>query len=373
MGLCVCTTHSEIHLAYANMDSDTRYRVSMDSGNINAANTRWKTYQDPLNPLRREGYHGDCQFPQITAGGLQDSLEHGRDLYAVYGLRLGLTLNTVRFRVTNNVITSQVAGAVVRGMFPHGSPPPVELRVQYADSDSLEPSYTCPAAGDTRRNTTASRTWMDHLEASRELFARLDAMSDVNPTDPGWHNSLDHYFDSFTSRMCHGMPLPCSVSGSKRCVSREDVDQVLRWGQWEYSFLYRDAPQSLDYARMRMGVFLAELVGHLSLPGNVKYRHNVGHDGSISLLLSALQVEEMVWPGLGAEIAVELWHERAGSGGGQSGGGRFVRVLWGGKVMPSSSALGRLDMIPLGVFVEYLTALSGTGASEVMKLCGYEG
>jgi 2-phosphoxylose phosphatase len=62
---------------------------------------------------------GTCQFPQITAGGLEDSWQHGKDLYGVYHDLLGFLPDDsdVTFRVTQNVITSEVAGMVINGMF----------------------------------------------------------------------------------------------------------------------------------------------------------------------------------------------------------------------------------------------------------------
>ena len=41
--------------------------------------------------------------------------------------------------------------------------------------------------------------------------------------------------------------------------------------------------------------------------GSVIYRHNVAHDGSISRLLSILQLDIMVWPGMGSEVVFELY------------------------------------------------------------------
>lgn len=67
------------------------------------------------------GFLGSCQFPQITAGGLDDSWQHGKDLYQVYHDLLGFLPNNaadkVSYRVTQNVITSEVAGMVINGMF----------------------------------------------------------------------------------------------------------------------------------------------------------------------------------------------------------------------------------------------------------------
>lgn len=52
---------------------------------------------------------------------MQDSWQHGKDLYGVYHDLLGFLpddiVGKVTFRVTNNVITSEVAGMIVGGMF----------------------------------------------------------------------------------------------------------------------------------------------------------------------------------------------------------------------------------------------------------------
>lgn len=98
----------------------------------------------------------------------------------------------------------------------------------------------------------------------------------------------------------------------------------------------------------------------------MKYRHNIAHDGSVAPLLGALQVGEMVWPGMGAEVVFELY-----SSLGDSDEKKWVvRVLWGGAVLNSSS-MGRIDMIPVDEFLAYLTGLAGDGASYVLKKCGY--
>jgi len=97
----------------------------------------------------------------------------------------------------------------------------------------------------------------------------------------------------------------------------------------------------------------------------VKYKHNVAHDGSLALLLSILQVDEMVWPGLGAEIVFEIYKNN-----GDGDGKRAVRILWGGEVLRSSyPKLGNVDMLPLDTLLEYFDELVGVGASKVPDLC----
>lgn len=74
--------------------------------------------------------------------------------------------------------------------------------------------------------------------------------------------------------------------------------------------MYRDAHQSNNYSRLHYGAFMLELLAHLKgkLDGSFsrKYTHNVCHDGSISPLLGLLQIDVMVWPGMGSEVIFEM-------------------------------------------------------------------
>lgn len=74
--------------------------------------------------------------------------------------------------------------------------------------------------------------------------------------------------------------------------------------------------------------------------------------------------DDMVWPGMGAEVVFELY--------GESGEGcRYVRALWGGRVLRSSnSGLGEMDMMPLGTLLAYFDGLIGNKAEKVV--CGVQ-
>lgn len=110
------------------------------SGGPGAAEVYRQVQTSGLNPFLAHGWIGTCRFPQITAEGLQDSWQHGADLYSVYRNLLGLLPITsedgtahrakVSYRVTNNMITSQVGGMVISGMWntTHSFPLLVEVR-----------------------------------------------------------------------------------------------------------------------------------------------------------------------------------------------------------------------------------------------------
>ncbi|KAI1631981.1 histidine acid phosphatase family protein [Biscogniauxia mediterranea] len=366
-----------------------------------AARGYWQGYTSPVNPYTPSGWTGTCQFPQITLGGLDDAHTHGRDLYEVYHELLGFLPSRddadewrarVAYRVTQNVITSQVAGMLISGTWATSSSSSslsaaVPLLVQAASIDSLEPQYACAAGDALSAAISAAPTWRAHLDATRGLFHELDAISGVPDDDAGFHVSFDHYYDNLSARQCHAKPLPCRVgTGSGTCVDQRLADAVYRAGQWEYSWVYRDAPASLAASVAAYGVWIAELSAHLR--GRVAgeegpiYFHNVAHDGSVSRVLSILQVDVMVWPGMGSEIVFELYRktadaepeieraDHANARTGPSGSDYYVRVLFSGQVLQSSHpSLGVMDMVPLGTLLAYFDGLVGENASLVVGKC----
>ncbi|GAO15021.1 hypothetical protein UVI_02027540 [Ustilaginoidea virens] len=352
-------------------------------GNAAAAPVFQQGYTSTTNPFVPSGWIGSCKFPQITAGGLDDSWQHGADLYAVYHHLLGFLparnadyKSAVTYRVTNNEITSQVAAMVINGMWSTTDPFP--LLVQAPRVDSLEPQYACEAA-DSLFAAIKSRSnpeWEQHLDLSGGLFRKLDDISSVPSNDEAFHASFDHYYDNLSARQCHAISLPCKLphgGNNTICVSQEAANAVYRMGHWEYSQIYRDHPSSLPASVAAFGVWISELTSHLrdvmSGKSRTIYFHNVAHDGSVSRLLSILQIDEMTWPGLGAEVVFELYQQKAPMP--NSGPtGYYIRVLYGGKVFKSSQPiLGRLDMLPVEVLLDYLDGLVGKEASLIKTKC----
>lgn len=210
------------------------------------------------------------------------------------------------------VITSQVLGALLAGMYPLAELGSYKALVQPSSYDSLEPTYSCPAASTIYNSYTGSNpAYQAHLLAAKSLYKKLDSVSGISsPDTAGWHVSFDHYFDNLSAKLCHQKKLPCSLNDTSICVTQAEANEVFRLGNYEYSYFWRDAPLSIDYSRLHFGAWFVELRAHLegSMNGSdpMLYRHNVAHDGSIAPLLSILQISEMVWPGMGSEVVFEL-------------------------------------------------------------------
>ncbi|KAK9321708.1 histidine phosphatase superfamily [Lipomyces orientalis] len=351
-------------------DVKTFYYGNPKNG-VSVTSIWWKNYQDPSNPMTyyKNGFNSTCQFPQISYAGLEDSAQHGRDLWSVYGDKLKFLPKTfdpttMRFRVTSNVITSQVAGALVRAMYPNLDE--VNVWQQLGSADSLQPGYSCPFADSIRGAYQDTDEWNEHLNMAKDVFSQLDQISGVDPTDDGWHSWFDHYFDNLSSRLCHQLPLPCKISNSSDCISEQLAEQVFRLGDYEYNYIFRQATNSTLYSAARYGAFIAELMSHLKgkvagIESNI-YRHNIAHDGSISPLLGALQINTLRWPGMGSEVIFELWrkefsHEYA------------VRVLYGGMPLVTNTPMGTLDMVPFEDFIAYLESLVGKNGELVYQYC----
>lgn len=77
------------------------------------------------------------------------------------------------------------------------------------------------------------------------------------------------------------------------------------------------------------------------------------HDGSMAALLGVLQIDKPIWPGLASEVVFELWNKKDEQGEKEY----YIRVLFSGKPLVTSTSLGILDMVKLKDFTDYLDSV----------------
>ncbi|OQD89556.1 hypothetical protein PENANT_c002G01407 [Penicillium antarcticum] len=320
-----------------------------------------QTYEDPSNPFT-PGVNGTCQYPQITIGGVQDGYQHGKDLWAVYGKKLGFIPkkpnNRVWFRSSDSALTQASAGAVLRGVWPdyQGALP---LHQMVTSVDTVNEGYSCPAVSSTLSSIKSTSQWTEHLTVTAELRSKLGSM--LGATSSSWQSTFDHFSDNFQARLCNGYELPCSVSNSSACVTKEMAEEVFRAGDWEWNYYWRTNPDVVKYIQVVEGLFIGEIVARLQAvqDGNssLDYSHIFIHDGDIGPILGSLGIEALRWPAMASNIAFEVWETDEKS--------LYARVLYSGQ--PVRSIHGVLDWVPLSGLISILEPYV---PHDIVSLCG---
>ncbi|SPO26984.1 related to acid phosphatase [Ustilago trichophora] len=314
----------------------------------------------PLNPII---WNGTCDQGMLTADGLRDSINHGRDFYSVYGpwgknplLLRGVNTNDVYFRSSNSDRTYQVSGGLIAGMNGHNSPGNFPVHQQPSNMDDIVPNYSCDYANSFRTAEQALPAWSDHLKSKANLFSALNEVVGT-ANSSGWNSWIDHHFDAMASRQCHGHDLPTNPKTGK-AISQDLANQAYNEGHWEYDYIWNSGSGADNYVKYGFGVFMQELSRnfHRFVSGEDRYKlkYYVGHDGTMVRLYKSLGLAgAFQWPALGSEVVFEVYEQN---------GKHFVRILKDGKTMKTvvkdlaSDDQGNVSWTPLKKVITYLNS-----------------
>ncbi|KAA8641341.1 uncharacterized protein ATNIH1004_002009 [Aspergillus tanneri] len=217
---------------------------------VSPAQVYGQAYSDPTNPFLDSYVNGSCQYPQLTIGGLLDGYQHGRDLRAVYGDKLGLIPSSLNHHTDKNLATHQflTINAELRGW-----------SLWYRHGRSWV-SLCC--AEFTAVNDQSSPEWKEHLSVTQSLRNRLAVLFDANTSS--WMSTFDHFADNFQARLCNGYELPCQLDGSG-CATMDDAYTVFRAGDWEWNYWWRYNANATRYIQLVEGLFIGEIVRKLEV------------------------------------------------------------------------------------------------------------
>ncbi|KAI9375060.1 histidine phosphatase superfamily [Aspergillus egyptiacus] len=322
-----------------------------------------QAYTDPSNPFLTNYVNGSCQYPQLTIGGYLDGHQHGRDLHDVYAQKLGFLPDSpdpekVFFRSTSSALTQGTAGGVLRGLWPEYSGP-LPLHQQAEAVDTINRGFPCPARDQILARIQSTPEWNDHINVTSGLRNTLADLFDARE-DPAWMETWDHFADNFQGRLCNGYQLPCRVEDESRCVTDQQAEEAFRAGDWMYNYWWRRNPYVADYITVIEGMFIAELVRNFEAVQQgrspVVYRHTFAHDGDVAPMLGALGIRALRWPGMGANVAFEIWET--------SDDQLYARVLYSGRAI--ETVHGTLEWIPLAKLIDILKVYI---PEDIMSLC----
>jgi len=319
-----------------------------------------ETFIPTWHPYVSTIWNGTCDAGQLTRQGLDDAVQNGKDFRSVYHQKLGFLTSVnekdILLRTSTELRTHHVASGLLYGMDPATTKKKFPVHCLPASIDSIPPSYPCPNAETIRAAYQSVPAWMDHIQANQDLQHRLEATLGTTGLQD-WSSWYDHYFDTFTSRTCHGHSLPCNSSGT--CVSQDDADKVFALGDFEYNYIWNAADKATDYVKLTFGVFFSELAQNfkafLSGSESYKLRFYVGHDGTMIRLAAGLGIGKtstLRWPGLGSEIVMEVWRTHDNRD--------FVRVMHEGK------PIELLQWVPLN---DFIGLLEGQVPKDLLQMC----
>ncbi|RAL60120.1 hypothetical protein DID88_000745 [Monilinia fructigena] len=329
-----------------------------------------QTYTDPGNPFLSTYISGTCQYPQLTIGGLLDGQQHGRDLAEVFGATGKLSLfpevpsrETTYFRSSESPLTQQSAGGVLRGIWPNHRAS-VPLHQQATSIDTVNAGYSCSVISFFLAKIRSTSEWQAHLAATLILRSTLRNMFSANSS--AWQGTMDHFADNFQARLCNSYSLPCSPTDASNCITQE-MAEVFRTADWEWTYYWRANPYAQKYIQAVEGLFIGEIVSRLEsvVNGTIrrgKYSHAFIHDGDIGPVAGALGINALRWPGMGSNIAFEIWKVHNYTA--KTNDAYFARVLYSGQ--PMKSIYGDLDWIPLQ---SLLGILRRSVPADIVALC----
>lgn len=279
-----------------------------------------QTYSDPSNPFLANYVNGSCQYPQLTIGGYLDGYQHGRDLGAVYRDQLQLIPSSpdenngkkIWLRSSTSALTQGSAGGVLRGVWPEFNAP-LPLHQQASGVDTVDQGYSCSARSEVLSAIESTAEWNEHLTVTQSLRNHLATMFDADTSS--WMSNFDHFSDNFQARLCNGYELPCSLQNETQCATVGQAEEVFRAGDWEWNYWWRHNANATRYIQLVEGLFIGEIVRHLEAvqqgTSELVYSHSFVHDGDIGPILGALGIKALRWPGMGSNIAFEVWYVMA--------------------------------------------------------------
>jgi hypothetical protein len=145
---------------------------------------------------------------------------------------------------------------------------------------------------------------------TRPLRDRLAHLLHANTSD--WMTTFDHLADTLQARLCNGYRLPCSRADSTFCVTDDEASEVFRAGDWEWNYWWHQNEHAARYIQMTGGLFLKEIAVRLEATSletlGRAYTHNFVHDGDLGPVLGAMGIQQLRWPGMGSNIAFEVWY-----------------------------------------------------------------
>jgi hypothetical protein len=294
-------------------------------------------------------------------------------------------------RTTDVWRTRQSAESLLTGLWPPTAAAGLDsdvvpLHSYPAEIETMFPNaLACDALAEIQSEQWKSPEWIAHLDVPA-IWEELDSVLGIASL-PAWHNSFDPFVDTFRTRQCHGLPLPCSKTNSSHCISQSTADFAFAQGDWEYQYLMLESPLASKFASVGISgfmsvlrdVILATVEGDASRSsiGVPDFAFFSGHDTTLGAVLGALNITGFRWPEYASTLLFEMWEQNAAVAKPEEEDASeatpptyLVRVIYNGVVLPLYAAGCCEDLCPAVDVLDYLTQLI---PEDLVEICAGDG
>ncbi|KAH9515570.1 2-phosphoxylose phosphatase 1 [Bulinus truncatus] len=197
----------------------------------------------------------------------------------------------------------------------------------------------------------AKKEYVAAIKHFKRLARHISNILDIEEHQLQWPTAL---MDGLSTFACHNIPFPCNAN--RTCLTSRDIEAV--WEPVDFlSNCLNKNQKYLSFAKISMFGLLYRIamefknaVDNVSGP---RFHLYSGHDTTVSPLISALELQDGVWPGYATRIVFELYHR-------QSSQEHFFRVLQNGKVVTSEvvfcKGLTKNGFCSLAHFLDYFNS-----------------
>ncbi len=280
----------------------------------------------PIRDLPNFPYLWTSGMGELTPVGMQQEYNLGvmlRDKYMKQYKLLPFEYDSavmyVRSSDTNRTLMS--AQSLLIGLYPLGSGPflagtdnealpsgfqPIPIHtVAKADDDLLLPNTTSPMSATLlNKYVFSSKPWQDK---SNKVKDKLPRWSKITGLDIKTLANLISLGDTLYIRQLYGAPIPDGMTQS-------EVNEIINLGKWAFANSFKPSVIG-DYFSTKLlneiysAFNVAAAAGYLPKASQMRYLLYVGHDSTVSAIMSALKVPLSAPPPYAANLNFSLWQD----------------------------------------------------------------
>ncbi|XP_059177214.1 2-phosphoxylose phosphatase 1-like isoform X2 [Physella acuta] len=236
--------------------------------------------------------------------------------------------------------TYQSAVAFLYGLLPSFEIGKINLKhasnINFCEEKIVHGACTCPGV-DTARNRAGRECRMEPgyaviMKRYSHLVDHISEVVNLKAKDLQYPSPI---MDSLTGYACHNMPPPCNANNT--CITAKTLEAIWEPIDYQSSCLNRNENYK-KFSKIAMHGLIYRIVLELNIAiengTNPAFHLYSGHDTTVSPLISALELEDGVWPGYASRIVFELYKK-------QSTGEHVIRILQNGRVVTKESIFCR--------------------------------